>query len=79
MLRVVTASGIATRSEKEEVRLCAGNAESTSVRVKVVPGAVVGVPEMIPEGLRERPAGSTPEEILQVSGEVPPVAVRVKL
>jgi hypothetical protein len=40
--------------------------------------ALVGVPEMTPVAASsESPAGSVPAEMLQVSGEAPPVAARV--
>jgi len=41
---------------------------------------VVGVPEIVPEVERAKPAGRVlPEATLQVYGEVPPVAARVVL
>jgi hypothetical protein len=41
-------------------------AESVTLAVKLPVPAVVGVPEIAPAGLRERPAGRLPNEIDQV-------------
>jgi hypothetical protein len=54
--------------------------ESVTFAEKVVVAAVVGVPEIAPELLKERPAGSVePDAMLQVSVPVPPVACKVAL
>ena len=48
--------------------------------VKVVVAAAVGVPEIVPELLKERPAGSDePDARLQVSVPAPPLACKVAL
>ena len=70
-------SGGLTMSERLFVAVCAGCEASTAWTVKVnVPGAV-GVPVMVPAGVRERPAGSWPTVMDQVYGVVPPVAASV--
>lgn len=48
--------------------------------MKVVVAAAVGVPEIVPEPLKERAAGSDePEAKLQVSVPAPPLACKVAL
>ena len=54
-------------------------AASLASTVKVEELAAAGVPEMVPEVLRARPAGNWPDAMLQVYGVVPPVAARVAL
>ena len=78
---VVMVKELATRRVKLEERVWAGEAESLRVRVKLDPVglAEVGVPERSPAAVRVRPAGKEPEVTVQVSGEVPPVEVNVKL
>jgi hypothetical protein len=49
-------------------------AASVAVTVKDEVPATVGVPEIVPDVLKARPAGSDPLLIVQVYGEVPPVA-----
>ena len=44
---------------------------------EVGPPAIVGVPEITPLELSDSPAGNVPEAIVQLSGVLPPVAVRV--
>ena len=51
-------------------------AEFVAVAVKEKAPALVGVPEMLPDGKRERPAGRSPLERVQVMG-VEPSAERV--
>jgi len=54
--------------------------ESVTFAVKVVVAAVVGVPEIAPELLKERPAGRVePDARLQASVPAPPVACKVAL
>ena len=54
--------------------------ESVTFTVKVVVAAAVGVPEMVPVPLKERPAGNEePEARLQVSVPAPPLACNVAL
>lgn len=54
--------------------------ESVTFIVKVVVAAAVGVPEIVPEPLKERPAGNAePESRLQVSVPAPPLACKVAL
>jgi hypothetical protein len=51
---------------------------SVTLTVKVVAPLAVGVPEMAPVLLMERPAGSDePDARLQVSVPTPPVAARL--
>jgi hypothetical protein len=62
-------SGSATDS------VCAGLPESVTVNVSGVPPveAAVGDPEIMPAGLKVRPAGSVPPVRLQLTGGVPPL------
>ena len=54
--------------------------ESVTFTVKVEVPGVVGVPEIAPELLKERPAGSDePDARLQVSVPAPPLACKVAL
>jgi hypothetical protein len=54
--------------------------ESVTFTVKVVVAAAVGVPEIVPEPLKERPAGNDePEAKLQASVPAPPLACKVAL
>jgi hypothetical protein len=54
--------------------------ESVTFTVKSVVAAAVGVPEIVPEPLKERPAGNDePEAKLQVSVPAPPLACKVAL
>jgi hypothetical protein len=54
--------------------------ESVTFTVKVVVAAAVGVPEIVPVPLKERPAGNDePEAKLQVSVPAPPLACKVAL
>jgi hypothetical protein len=54
--------------------------ESVTFTVKDVVAGVVGVPEIAPELLKERPAGSVePDAKLQVSVPAPPLACNVAL
>ena len=54
--------------------------ESATFTVKVVLAAAVGVPEIVPVPLNERPAGNDePEARLQVSVPAPPLACNVAL
>jgi len=55
-----------------------GDDESATRIVKLDDPAVVGVPESVPPALRFKPFGRTPEEMLQLYGATPPVAVRVE-
>ena len=50
---------------------------SRSKTVKVEGAGVVGMPEIVPEALIERPAGSWPVVMLQAYGVEPPIAARV--
>lgn len=63
------------------VAVCAfGLVESLTCTVKLKVPAEVGVPEMAPVAeARLRPAGSEPWLMLQVYGDVPPLAARVAL
>ena len=54
--------------------VCCGRLESTARTVTVAVPSAVAVPEMIPAGLRVRPAGSEPVWIDQVYGPIPPEA-----
>lgn len=78
---VVIVKTLATRTVKLEESVWAGEAESLTVRVKLYPVglAALGVPERSPAEVRVRPGGNAPAAKLQVSGEVPPVDVNVKL
>ena len=54
--------------------------ESVTFAVKAVVAAVVGVPVIAPELLRERPAGNDePDARLQASVPAPPLACKVAL
>jgi hypothetical protein len=54
--------------------------ESVTFTLKVAVPGVVGVPEIAPEPLKERPAGSDePDTRLQVSVPAPPLACNVAL
>jgi len=54
--------------------------ESVNLTVKVDVPIAVGVPDIAPEPLRERPAGSAePVARLQVSVPAPPLACKVAL
>lgn len=55
-----------------------GSSESETETVKVEDPPEVGVPEMVPLELRERPAGRPPL-VLQVYGCTPPLAFTVAL
>ncbi len=55
----------------------AGLLESLAFAVKVKVPGVVGVPEIVPVLLRDRPAGKDPLAIDHVYGVTPPVAARV--
>jgi len=59
--------------------VCGLKAESVAFTVSVLVPAVVGVPESIPAELNVRPPGRVPALTFQVSGEVPPVAAKVRL
>ncbi len=52
-------------------------AESLTCAVNANVPTAVGVPEMVPEGLRVKPGGSEPSIIDQVYGGMPPVAFKV--
>ena len=56
--------------------VCCGVPESVAVTVKFVVAAAVGVPEIVPELLKFRPAGKLPVVTLQVMVPVPPVACK---
>jgi hypothetical protein len=60
------AAAVAVVIESDLVAETAGDDESVAMTVKLEVPAVVGVPEMTPDELRERPAGSVPEERVQV-------------
>lgn len=54
--------------------------ESVTLTVKVAVAAAVGVPEIVPVPLKERPAGNDePEARLQVSVPAPPLACKLAL
>ncbi len=63
------------------VAVCGDDAESTTWNFSLPDAAAVGVPEIVPAELSERPAGRLPppDGMLQVYGVVPPVAARVAL
>ena len=64
--------------DKDVVADCCGELESTAVTPKLKLPLAAGVPVRTPVlAERVRPAGSCPEEMLQVYGEVPPVAAMV--
>ena len=50
---------------------------SATLTVKLEVPVAVGLPEMVPELLKLRPAGRLPEETDQVYGVLPPVAARL--
>ena len=52
---------------------------SETCTVMLAAPAVVGVPEMVPPVLRDRPAGRVPDLTVHIYGAVPPVAERVAL
>jgi hypothetical protein len=53
--------------------------ESVTFTVKVKTPVAVGVPEIVPELLKDSPAGSEPVTTVQVSVPAPPVACKVAL
>jgi hypothetical protein len=55
--------------------VCAGELESVAFTVKENVPAMVGVPPICPALLKAKPTGKEPEEIDQLYGVVPPVAV----
>jgi hypothetical protein len=59
------------------VAACAGELESVTWTVKLLPPAVVGVPEICPLAERVKPEGRVPENSDQLYGAVPPVAARL--
>lgn len=72
---IVGAPEEATTILRFAVALCIGELESVTFTTKEdVPG-VVGMPLIWPELLSVNPAGKDPEEIDQVKGAVPPLAV----
>lgn len=51
---------------------------SVTLMVNVaVPAGAVGVPEITPVGLSVKPAGRLPDDIMKLSGAVPPEVVKV--
>ena len=56
-----------------------GGVVSVTCTVKLDVPAAVGVPEITPAVLNERPAGSAPLSRLHAMGDVPPVAVSVRV
>ena len=58
----------------EYVALAVWEALSVTCNVKLEGAFDVGLPEITPELLNERPAGRLPEISVQVYGKVPPVA-----
>src|SRR5208283_3639296 len=66
----------ATTIEVGAVAVCTGLPESVTVTEKFEVAIVVGVPEIAPvEAEIERPLGNWPDEIDQMYGAVPPVAL----
>jgi hypothetical protein len=63
--------------EKGLIAFCAGEEESVACTVKLDWPALVGVPLIVPPGLKFRPAGNAPEVTVHEYGAVPPVAVSV--
>jgi hypothetical protein len=57
--------------------VCCGVPESVAVTVTFAVAAAVGVPEIVPELLRFRPAGKLPVVTVQVIAPDPPVACKV--
>ena len=54
----------------------AGSCASVTRTMNELLPAVVGVPEIVPLLLRNKPAGRLPEDTVQVYGAVPPAASR---
>ena len=75
------ATGVSMMMPKAFVAVCAvGEVESFTCTVKLDVPAVVGVPEITPvEAAKVSPTGSDPELIVQVYGDVPPLAPSVAL
>ena len=62
------------------VSLLAGLALSLTIAVRLKSPVAVGVPEIMPvPAFRVKPAGRLPVEMLQVYGDIPPVACTVAL
>ncbi len=74
-------AGVLMVTLKEAVAVCGVDSESTAWTVTLLTPAAVGVPEMTPAVLNERPVGRLPppDGIVQVYGAVPPEAVSVAL
>lgn len=73
----VSAAGLITIVSGPVV-VCEGESESVAFTVTVELPAVVGVP-MTAHPLNDRPAGSVPDVIRQLYGEVPPLTPMVAL
>ena len=61
------------------VGLCAGDSESVTLTLKDAVPLAVGVPEITPAVESDNPAGKLPAAKDHVSGDTPPVAVRIWL
>lgn len=76
----VVTGAATTGMETVVVAVCTEELESITVTPKLKLPADVGVPEIAPEAADKlRPAGSWPEDKLQVYGAVPPAMVSVPL
>lgn len=73
----VNAAGLITMVSGPVVD-CAGDSESVTFTVTVELPAVVGVPLTV-QPLMLRPAGSVPDVIVQLYGELPPLTPMVAL
>ena len=76
-LEVVTDRSTGITIDRAFVAVSAGVWESVTLTVKFEVPAVVGVPEITPPELKERPAGRVPESSDQLYGVTPPVAASV--
>lgn len=76
---VVMVNGAIMVIVKPCVAVTAGLSLSATLAVKVLVPVAVGVPEMTPAVLMDKPAGSAPEDMVNVYGAIPPEAARVVL
>ena len=76
---IVGGAGLLIVIDSAFVAVCWGLPESLTLKVGDDVPVVVGIPVITPDGLRVRPAGSTPLDMSHVFVPVPPVAVNVKV
>ena len=75
----VSVKGAIVTSVKLCVAVTAGLSLSATLMVKLLVPVVVGVPEIAPAALKERPAGKEPDDTVKVYGAIPPDAASVAL